>query len=144
MAGTAGWAIAYKVNMWTPTPAPQSIEGGQPGASDQSIPVGAEILGYGSAIFYLGARIPQIIKNWRERSCEGLSLLFFLLSLLGILTYGGQILFHSLERQYIITNLPWLFGSLGTMAQDVIIFAQFHFYGDKAVENKDANEDAIE
>ena len=60
----------------------------------------------------------------------GLALLFFVLSLLGNLTYGGgvseqvrcrerhpkrvQIMFHSLERNYIYTNLPWLVGSLGT------------------------------
>lgn len=39
-----------------------------------------------------------------------------------------QILFHSSERQYIITNLPWLIGSLGTMAEDVTIFVQFRLY----------------
>ena len=55
------------------------------------------------------ARVPQILKNWREKSCEGilqcrctlmsralttssgLSLLFFLLSLIGNLTYGGGV-----------------------------------------------------
>jgi hypothetical protein len=35
------------------------------------------------------------------------------------------------EKQYIITNLPWLIGSLGTMAEDAIIFVQFHAFGDK-------------
>jgi hypothetical protein len=25
-------------------------------------------------------------------------------------------------------NLPWLIGSFGTMAEDVMIFAQFHMY----------------
>lgn len=43
----------------------------------------------------------------------------------------GQILFHSVEKQYIITNLPWLIGSLGTMAEDAIIFIQFHAFGEK-------------
>jgi solute carrier family 66 (lysosomal lysine-arginine transporter), member 1 len=62
------------------------------------------------------------VKNQRERSCEGLSLLFFLLSLLGNATYGAgvswpstneclllrhQILFHSVERSYVLKNLPW-------------------------------------
>lgn len=37
------------------------------------------------------ARIPQIIKNYREKSCDGLSLLFFLLSLMGNLTYGAGV-----------------------------------------------------
>lgn len=83
LAGAAGWAIAWKSGAWKPTPV---------GHEDRdSEPIGAEILGYISAICYLGARIPQIIKNQRERSCEGLSLLFFLLSLLGNLTYGAGV-----------------------------------------------------
>jgi hypothetical protein len=44
-------------------------------------------------VCYLGARIPQIIKNQREKSCEGLSLLFFILSLLGNATYGAGVRF---------------------------------------------------
>lgn len=27
-----------------------------------------------------------------------------------------------------MTNVPWLIGSLGTMVEDVVIFAQFHVY----------------
>ncbi|KAK4615682.1 putative vacuolar amino acid transporter [Fulvia fulva] len=123
IVGAAGWAIAWKAGAWRPTPV------GQEGSGDKT-PVAAEILGYISAVCYLGARIPQIVKNQRERSCEGLSLLFFLLSLLGNLTYGAGILFHSLEREYVVTNIPWLIGSLGTIVEDVTIFIQFHVFGD--------------
>lgn len=123
VAGTAGWAIAWRAGAWKPTP----VSG--PG-EEEEVPLGAEILGYASAICYLGARIPQIVKNYRERSCEGLSLLFFLLSMLGNLTYGAGILFHSLEKQYFMKNLPWLIGSLGTIVEDVAIFAQFKKYGE--------------
>ena len=119
--GAAGWAIAWKSGVWLP----------QPTSTPDSEPIalGAEILGYISAICYLGARIPQIIKNQRERSCEGLSLLFFILSLLGNATYGAGILFHSTEKEYFFTNLPWLIGSLGTMVEDAIIFVQFRAFG---------------
>lgn len=72
--------------------------------------------------------------------------MFFILSLLGNVTYGAgvsnhtsssprsiltlpiQILCHSTEKDYFLTNLPWLIGSLGTMFEDVIIFAQFRIY----------------
>lgn len=77
------------------------------------------------------ARIPQIVKNYRDKSCEGLALLFFLLSLMGNATYGASILSHSLEKDYLNTNLPWLIGSLGTMAEDAIIFIQFRMYTPK-------------
>jgi solute carrier family 66 (lysosomal lysine-arginine transporter), member 1 len=128
LAGSAGWAVAYKTGAWTPTPPPGSAGDG---AAGDDTPPGASLLGYMSAVAYLGARIPQIVKNQRERSCEGLSLLFFLLSLLGNLTYGMGILFHSVEKQYILTNLPWLIGSLGTMAEDAVIFVQFSVFGER-------------
>jgi len=84
VVGAAGWAIAWKTGVWVPQPQHNTED-----ASDN--PVGAMILGYASAVAYLGARIPQIIKNQRERSCEGLSLLFFMLSLLGNATYGAGV-----------------------------------------------------
>lgn len=84
VAGVAGWAIAWRAGAWRPTPI---------GEEESAMPVGAEVLGYVSAVAYLGARIPQIVKNYREKSCEGLSLLFFLLSVLGNVTYGAGVSF---------------------------------------------------
>ncbi|KAK4945856.1 hypothetical protein LTR10_014947 [Elasticomyces elasticus] len=129
--GTAGWAIAYKTGAWRPQPTGRHEE------TDEGTPLGASILGYASAICYLGARIPQILKNQRERSCEGLSLLFFVLSVVGNATYGAGILFHSLERGYVLTNLPWLIGSLGTMVEDGVIFGQFSAFGEKKEEGEE-------
>ncbi|OCL03867.1 vacuolar membrane PQ loop repeat protein [Glonium stellatum] len=124
-AGTAGWAIAWKTEVWTPTPVDD-------GAGGTDMALGAQILGYASAICYLGARIPQIMKNYKDKSCEGLSLLFFILSLIGNATFGAAILFHSVEKEYFLTNLPWLLGSLGTMIEDATIFVQFRIYGNQS------------
>lgn len=74
------------------------------------------------------ARIPQIIKNYREKSCEGLALLFFLLSLTGNFTYGASVMSYSQDLDYFLRALPWLLGSLGTMVEDCIIFVQFRIY----------------
>lgn len=41
-----------------------------------------------------------------------------------------QIIFHSLGKEYILTTLPWLIGSLGTMVEDATIFVQFRLYGE--------------
>ena len=176
LIGSVGWVIAWKLGVWKPaSTAPEETQGAQK--------VAAAVLGYLSAVLYLGARIPQIVKNYRERSCEGmilfddcppftsltslgLSLLFFILSLLGNATYGAgvsprseepdrlgklisrQILCHSIELDYFLTNLPWLIGSLGmvhysqffdpksdklrgTMGEDILIFVQFHMYARK-------------
>jgi hypothetical protein len=84
VVGAAGWAIAWKTGVWAPTPL-------RDGGDGDEVALGAQILGYASAICYLGARIPQIIKNQKEQSCEGLSLLFFMLSLLGNATYGAGV-----------------------------------------------------
>jgi uncharacterized protein with PQ loop repeat len=132
-AGTAGWALAYKTGAWHPVPLHDHD-------STPPTPLGASLLGYGSALLYLGARVPQIIKNQRERSCDGLSLLFFMLSLLGNATYGAGILFHSLEKEYVMTNMPWLIGSLGTMVEDLVIFGQFRVFGEGEKEEGEAVE----
>ena len=68
--GVAGWAIAWAGRAWTPSPV--NDEG------ETEMALGAEILGYFSAVCYLGARIPQIIKNWKEKSCEGECCFLFL------------------------------------------------------------------
>lgn len=47
VAGAAGWAIAWRTGAWRPTSEAGSGE-------NQSTPLGAEILGYASAVCYLG------------------------------------------------------------------------------------------
>ncbi|PKX94592.1 PQ-loop repeat-containing protein [Aspergillus novofumigatus IBT 16806] len=122
--GMAGWTVAWQTGVWKP--ASKERNGGVDMAA------GAQVLGYISAVCYLGARLPQIYKNYCDRSCEGLSLLFFILSLMGNLTYGAGILCHSTEKNYVVTNLPWLIGSLGTMVEDVVIFVQFRLYAEQS------------
>ena len=56
----------------------------------------------------------------------------------------SQILFHSTEKEYFLTNLPWLIGSLGTMVEDVVIFAQFRMYsGIKEEEEEEGDNSAV-
>ena len=62
--GAAGWAIAWQTGAWKPTPVTKKGEA-------EPMALGAQILGYFSAVCYLGARIPQIVKNHRDQSCEG-------------------------------------------------------------------------
>ena len=119
-AGAVGWFLAWRTRVWSPTPINDNDDG--LGQGSVNVSLGAQILGYISALCYLGyvvigafadtfcffgvasfersilintsinrARIPQIIKNQRDRSCEGLSLLFFLLSLLGNATFGAGV-----------------------------------------------------
>lgn len=96
LAGAAGWAIAWRTGVWTPTP-------DETGGESVGMERGPQTLGYLSAVCYLGcvthyhmrsvsdllgnsARIPQIIKNYREQSCEGMFITMGTRRMLGILT----------------------------------------------------------
>ena len=113
-----------------------------------------QIFGYLCAVLYLGSRIPQLLLNFRRKSTEGISLLFFLFACVGNLTYVMSIFAYEpgcarfesydgvrggCERgewargygQYILLNASWLIGSAGTFLLDLVIFGQFWVYRDR-------------
>lgn len=93
LVGCLGWFLAWKSGFWSVTVG----DGGE-----QKISWIGACLGYTSAVLYLGARIPQIIKNYNNKSCDGLSILFFLLSLMGNITYGaGVSILYSLSNSWL-------------------------------------------
>lgn len=57
-----------------------------------------------------------------------------MLSLSGNLTYGISLVAYSQDKGYLLNALPWLLGSLGTIAEDLVIFIQFRIYsnGDRS------------
>lgn len=95
---------------------------------EDHLAVGPQVLGYTSAMLYLCARIPQILKNYRKKKTDGLALLFFIFSVFGNLTYAASILIYSQDMEYLVANIPWLLGSLGTLAFDFMILGQFLIY----------------
>lgn len=109
-----------------------------------------QVFGYLCAVLYLGSRLPQILLNFRRKSTEGVSLLFFLFACLGNLSYVLSILAfvpvcsgddggcrpgeaRGLYGRYILVNLSWLVGSLGTLVLDLVIFGQFFLYQSRGV-----------
>ncbi|KAL4737617.1 PQ loop repeat-domain-containing protein [Aspergillus similis] len=105
-----------------------------------------QVFGYLCAVLYLGSRLPQIMLNYKRKSTDGVSLLFFLFACIGNLTYVLSILAYSpicerprhcesgevgrLYGRYILVNLSWLVGSFGTLFLDMCIFIQFFMYKD--------------
>lgn len=120
LLGALGW---YLSTLMMPKDMPDD-----PSESKDALTVGPQILGYTSAMLYLCARIPQIFKNYRKKKTDGLALLFFIFSVFGNLTYAASILAYSQESEYLITNISWLLGSLGTLAFDFVILFQFLLY----------------
>lgn len=90
VVGFAGWFVSYKAGAWDGE-APSVPE--SPDGNKLPLAIVGLLLGYASAAFYLwyvtnntprwreeaanmatSARIPQIVKNHREKSCEGMLL----------------------------------------------------------------------
>ncbi|PYH98375.1 PQ loop repeat protein [Aspergillus ellipticus CBS 707.79] len=143
-AGILGWYVSQRS---THSKGDKSGNG-----SSQNLamdPLG-QVFGYLCAVLYLGSRLPQILLNYRRKSTEGVSLLFFLFACIGNLTYVLSILAYSpvcensssrhgrcrsdelaaLYGRYILVNLSWLIGSFGTLLLDMCIFVQFFVYQD--------------
>ena len=103
-----------------------------------------QVFGYFCAALYLASRVPQLLLNYRRKSTEGVSLLFFLFACIGNLTYNMSIFAYSpvcrkpghcvpgeaasLYGRYIAVNASWIAGSLGTLFLDGAIFVQFFLY----------------
>ncbi|CCD22856.1 cationic amino acid transporter NDAI_0A07020 [Naumovozyma dairenensis CBS 421] len=90
----------------------------------------AQIFGYLSAVLYLGSRVPQILLNFKRKSCDGVSFLFFLFACLGNTLFIISVLVVSLDPRYLLVNASWLIGSSGTLLLDLTIFIQFFIFGD--------------
>lgn len=72
--GTAAWFVSREVIGTDESAAPGdhgSDAGGADGPKKPMMILGL-VMGYISALCYLCARIPQIVKNWREKSTEGM------------------------------------------------------------------------
>ncbi|EFX05566.1 pq loop repeat protein [Grosmannia clavigera kw1407] len=137
-AGVAGWYLSGGAQEKKSQPPPS----GEDGSGDDPLvfSVWGQIFGYFCAVLYLGSRLPQLLLNWRRQSTEGVSMLFFLFACLGNLTYVLSIFAHEEHRnyppgearrrygRYLLVNLSWLAGSLGTLLLDMGIFIQFFMY----------------
>ena len=140
-AGIAGYYIS-----------PSKSQNGCSSVSEQNevlqFSVLGQVFGYICAVLYLGSRVPQLLLNYRRKSTEGLNALFFVFACLGNLTYVLSIIafepicgggaYHevgcskgeagAIYGRYLLVNLSWLLGSLGTLFLDFGVFVQFWTY----------------
>lgn len=103
-----------------------------------------QVFGYICTALYLGSRVPQLLLNYRRKSTDGISMLFFLFACIGNLTYVLSIVAYkpvceapkhcepgearSIYGRYIAVNLSWLLGSFGTLVLDAFVFVQYFLY----------------
>ncbi|GAV51712.1 hypothetical protein ZYGR_0AF01830 [Zygosaccharomyces rouxii] len=94
-------------------------------------PLGTTLSWIGAS-FYVGARIPQLIKNYKRKSTDGISPLLFGTTLLCNLTYNFSILsscdfINSTDKRAFLWNAaPFIVGSAGTVAFDILYFYQHY------------------
>lgn len=89
---------------------------------------------------YLMSRVPQLLKNRRRQSVDGLSPSLFIFAVCGNLTYACSILSNPDQTvESLLEALPYLIGSAGTLIFDFSIFCQFLYYKNhtKIPDNKD-------
>ena len=112
-----------------------------------------QIFGYLCAALYLGSRLPQLLLNYRRKSTDGVSMLFFLFACLGNATYVLSILAYEAECageagcdvagaywRYLLVNMSWIVGSAGTLVLDAAIFVQFFLYNTGEEDEEDEEE----
>ncbi|SCV06134.1 LANO_0H22848g1_1 [Lachancea nothofagi CBS 11611] len=90
------------------------------------------ILSWAGASCYVGARIPQLLKNYRRKSTDGLSPFLFFNMLLANITYNVSI-FTSCgflecpdKWAFTMSEMPFIVGSAGTVVFDLIYFYQHY------------------
>jgi uncharacterized protein with PQ loop repeat len=100
-----------------------------PDISNVAESIGDALSWISSALYFL-SRIPQVYHNYTRRSVEGLSVIMFISAVLGNLTYGIAIIMRLEDKADLMSKLPFLIGSIGTLCFDATIISQFFIYGD--------------
>lgn len=134
-AGVAGWFLGEKATGDKKSPADSG--------DNLEFNTLGQVFGYFCAALYIASRLPQLILNWRRKTTEGLSMLFFLFACLGNATYVLSIVAYAphcgeeacapeearrLYGRYILVNLSWLAGSAMTLLLDFGVFIQYFLY----------------
>ena len=136
-AGILGWFLGEKATKGDREP---SQGHGEP----LEFNVLGQVFGWLCAVSYIASRLPQLILNWRRKTTEGLSMLFFLFACMGNVTYVLSIFAYDpicrdpdhcepgeagrIYGRYMLVNLSWLAGALVTLFLDLGVFAQYFIY----------------
>jgi hypothetical protein len=109
-----------------------------------------------STILYLGSRPPQLYKNYRRKSTEGLSPLLFMAAFSGNLFYSSSLLTnpnawadappyggggwadeHGNDRwEWIGRAIPFFLGAFGVLGLDGFMGVQFLMYGPRDTDDE--------
>jgi uncharacterized protein with PQ loop repeat len=106
-------------------------------AKNDPVPLTQEIIGgitsWASGVFYVGSRIPQIFKNYKRKSVEGLAVGMFMITLTANLLYGFSIILRKpvVDTLFWETTFAYIVGSIGTVMFDIALLVQSFIYREK-------------
>ncbi|EDO18108.1 hypothetical protein Kpol_1031p12 [Vanderwaltozyma polyspora DSM 70294] len=90
------------------------------------------ILSWLGAVFYVGSRLPQLLKNYKRKSTDGISPSLFWMTFTSNVTYNISIvtsekfLSSNDKRGFILNELPFIIGNSGTIIFDIVYFYQHY------------------
>lgn len=116
---TGGMAMAALVSAGSAT------DWAKPYQKDQLI---GSVFGWIATVIFTSSRFPQIIKNAKDKAVDNLSPFYFILSISGNLTYSISVFLRSIESDYLWKQAPFLAGSIGPLACDLIVLFQMLYY----------------
>ncbi|KAG6252241.1 hypothetical protein E4U24_000625 [Claviceps purpurea] len=143
-AGILGWFLGQKAKVGDTEPSAGR------GEDSLTFSVWGQVFGYLCAVFYIASRVPQLILNYRRKTTEGLSMLFFIFACLGNVTYVLSIVAYEprcehrqcesgevgrIYGKYMLLNLSWLAGASVTLLMDFVVFCQYFYYNTTHGEN---------
>ncbi|CCE79198.1 Piso0_001246 [Millerozyma farinosa CBS 7064] len=105
----------------------------------------ALFLAWSCTCVYISSRIPQLYKNYRRKSVQGISPLLFGAAVLGNLTYTASILLSPQfvrpddRMEFLVKQIPYIVGSSGTVFFDYLYFYQRYLYHERRTENFSMN-----
>lgn len=91
-------------------------------------------LAWSCTCVYVASRCPQLYKNYKRKSVDGISPILFGCALVGNLTYTLSILtscdfvYGDAKSNFFVKELPYILGSSGTVVFDFLYFYQRFLY----------------
>ncbi|KAK9370120.1 PQ loop repeat-domain-containing protein [Lipomyces kononenkoae] len=94
-----------------------------------------QLCGWFCAGIYVMSRVPQIILNYKQKSCEKTSLIYFLFASGGNLMFIISILSLDNSFHYLLVNSSWLCGTFCSLSLDYLIIFQSWHYNPKRIDD---------
>jgi uncharacterized protein with PQ loop repeat len=149
-------AVVANASPTHPTPSPLPRPPISHAPREAIIEIVGRIFSWMSTILYLGSRPPQLYKNYRRKSTEGLSPLLFMAAFSGNLFYSSSLLTnpnawadfppyggggwadgHGNDRwEWIGRAIPFFLGAFGVLGLDGFMGVQFLMYGPQDVDDE--------